>query len=91
MPSFHPFRPSQPNHHYVIGDRIHFKMFGRRVNGRKVDGQVGDEEGIWVKGTILDANRDEGVYLDRHFDWNSSFGQYTTKWVPRRHLRLENF
>ena len=86
---FHPFRPAQPNHVYYIGDRVHFKMYGRKVNGKNVDGDVGARgEGVWVKGTILDIDTKEQQICVRHIDWSSKKpNAYTQCWVERRDLR----
>lgn len=86
---FYPYRAAEPNYLYQIGDRVHFKMYGRKVNGKNVDGDVGARgEGVWVKGTILDIDTKEQQICVRHIDWSSKKpNAYTQCWVERRDLR----
>jgi hypothetical protein len=90
LTGFHPLRGAQPNLNYDVGDAIHFRMFGRRVYGKKVDGIVGDEEGVWVEGDVIKVDVKGGRYLVEHFDWDRQDEEdepRTTRWVPRRQLR----
>lgn len=86
-----PVRAADPNVKYAVGDEVHFRMFGRRVYGKKVDGVVGDQEGVWVDGRIVQVDLENGRYLVQHFDWDRQDEvdePRTVRWVPRRHLRI---
>lgn len=91
MSYFYPYRPPQPNYPYQVGDRVHFKMYGRKVRGRNVDGDVGIRgEGVWVKGVVVDASPDE--FQVRHVDWSSKKpNAYALCWVKRRDLRCAEY
>jgi hypothetical protein len=87
MNDFFPHRGPEPNLLYRVGDSVHFRMFGRRVAGIKVDGEV-TEEGVWVKGIITDMNQEDGEFQIRHWDWSSKKPNATTHtWTQRRHMR----
>lgn len=92
---FYPYRPPQPNYPYQLGDRVHFKMYGRKVRGRNVDGDVGIRgEGVWVKGVITEipSPQKDGQFCVCHYDWSAKKpGSYTTCWVERRDLRLDEY
>ena len=92
MSYFHPYRIAQPNYPYQVGDRVHFKMYGRKVRGQNVDGDVGMRgEGVWVKGVIIEINQEEGQVRVRHVDWSSKKPGDTQCWVERRDLRPEQY
>ena len=91
LEDLHPFRAPEPNYPYVVGDKVHFRMWKRKVNGRKVDGYAGDEEGIWVKGIIVELNPDERYEICvKHYNWDSKKKEtaYIFHWVVRRDVRL---
>lgn len=91
MSYFHPYRPSQPNHPYKVGEHIHFKMYGRKVRGVNVDGDVGARgEGVWVKGIVTEIDKGEEQLRILHVDWSSAKAEsYTQTWVERRDMRPE--
>lgn len=87
MNTFHHYRAAQPNYPYQVGDRVHFRYFQRKVHGKKVDGLVGEEEGVWVKGTLVRINEENGELLVRHVNWEDTSKSKET-WVARRLVRL---
>jgi hypothetical protein len=93
MNYFHPYRVAQPNYAYQVGDRVHFKMYNRKVRGRNVDGNVGIRgEGVWVKGVVTEIKQNTGELRIRHIDWSSKKPEaYTQCWVERRDLRPEEY
>jgi len=96
LDDLHPFRAPEPNYPYMVGDKVHFRMWKRKVNGVKVDGYAGEEEGIWVKGTIVDMNPEQRLEICvKHYNWESDSSKkskskqsYKTRWVVRRDVRL---
>lgn len=91
LDGLHPFRAPEPNYPYSIGTRVHFRMFRRTVtrDGKttEVDGYAGDEEGIWVKGVVIQI-RPTGWLRMRHVDWSSEDDNATTThWAVRRDVR----
>jgi hypothetical protein len=93
LEDLHPFRAPEPNYAYAVGDKVHFRMWKRKVNGAKVDGYAGDEEGIWVKGVITEIDPSKRLEICvRHYNWDATSGgkksKYKTHWVVRRDVRL---
>lgn len=86
---FHPYRGAQPNYPYCVGDRVHFRMFKRKVHGRRVDGHAGEEEGVWVKGTIVKIYPQKGEFMIRHVDWDEDERVYIESRVCKQHIRPE--
>jgi len=87
MDDFFPHRGPEPNRVYQLGNPVHFRMFGRRVCGIKVDGEV-TEEGVWVKGIVVEMNQEDGEFKIQHWDWSSKKPNATTHtWTQRRHMR----
>jgi len=97
LDDIHPFRAPEPNYVYVVGDKVQFRMWKRRVKGIKVDGYAGDEEGIWVKGIIVEMNPNvrQEICVE-YYNWDSAYATkksknkqtYKRQWVVRRDVRL---
>lgn len=84
----HAHRPVQPNRAYRVGDRVHFLCFARKVRGRKVDGYAGEEEGVWVKGTVVQLDHVKDELLIRHVNWDVLRKTvYMDSWIAKRHIR----
>jgi len=84
-----PLAPACPGAHYSRGDRVFFRCWKRKIGTRLVDGLVGNEEGVWVRGTIekfVQNGPNDGNAEIRHTDWEH--GTMTT-WSNVRHMRHE--
>ncbi len=80
------YRGPEPNHSYKVGDRVQFKYFQRRIDNKLVDGYAGNEEGVWVKGTITKMK--PGELKIKHTDWSYE-GNHMLSWIVRRHVRRD--
>lgn len=82
-----PLAPACPSARYSCGDSVLFRCWKRKIGTKLVDGLVGNDEGVWIRGTIEKLIVEKGGDIDakiRHTDWENG----TTKtWTNVRHLR----
>lgn len=80
----HQIRGREPNREYTIGQNVHFLFFNRSVKGRRIDGRLARQVGIWVKGTIEKFNEKQYTVQVNYNDCNSGRKKV---WVMQRDLR----
>lgn len=86
MVTFHPTPLWKHSHLSEIGP-LFYETRARDGKTIEVDGFAGDEEGIWVKGVVVQI-RFTGWLRMRHVDWSSEDANgTTTHWAVRRDVR----
>ncbi len=65
----HEPRDFSPNESWNKDDKVHFRIYNRKVGKVKVDGAV-SKDGIWVKGVVAQSGKTEnGRIVVDHVDW----------------------